>query len=336
MEFIYKALRGTLEHTSVTEDEVDRQLTRLQQQTPRMTQVTDRAAKSGDEVILDYAGYCGGVQFEGGTAEKQALTLGSGMFIPGFEEQLVGAKIGEDVVVHVTFPKDYRAENLAGKEAEFRCKIHEIHEKSAYALDDAFAREVGQCPTLAALRSRLKESLQAYYDECAEMELQDQLMRQAAATLDYTPAKDELEKAMDAQLEVLRAQLAQRGLTLEAYCQFTGAKEDQLREDTRAEDESALRIQHAAERSRRGGRGGARRHLPAERHDDRAAPAVYERGIRADRRRQHPHEEGHRLRSQPRGRDQKRRHGNHKIKGTLPACITGCRRAIAVSTKQGW
>ena len=124
MELIYKALRGTLEHTSVTEDEVDRQLTRLQQQTPRMTQVTDRAAKSGDEVILDYAGYCGGVQFEGGTAEKQALTLGSGMFIPGFEEQLVGAKIGEDVVVHVTFPKDYRAENLAGKEAEFRCKIH--------------------------------------------------------------------------------------------------------------------------------------------------------------------------------------------------------------------
>lgn len=248
MEFIYKALRGTLEHTSVTEDEVDRQLTRLQQQTPRMTQVTDRAAKSGDEVILDYAGYCGGVQFEGGTAEKQALTLGSGMFIPGFEEQLVGAKIGEDVAVHVTFPKDYRAENLAGKEAEFRCKIHEIHEKSAYALDDAFAREVGQCPTLAALRSRLKESLQAYYDECAEMELQDQLMRQAAATLDYTPAKDELEKAMDAQLEVLRAQLAQRGLTLEAYCQFTGAKEDQLREDTRAEAESALRIQHAAER----------------------------------------------------------------------------------------
>lgn len=188
------------------------------------------------------------MQFEGGTAEKQALTLGSGMFIPGFEEQLVGAKIGEDVAVHVTFPKDYRAENLAGKEAEFRCKIHEIHEKSAYALDDAFAREVGQCPTLAALRSRLKESLQAYYDECAEMELQDRLMRQAAATLDYTPAKDELEKAMDAQLEVLRAQLAQRGLTLEAYCQFTGAKEDQLREDTRAEAESALRIQHAAER----------------------------------------------------------------------------------------
>ena len=142
MEFIYKALRGTLEHTSVTEDEVDRQLTRLQQQTPRMTQVTDRAAKSGDEVILDYAGYCGGVQFEGGTAEKQALTLGSGMFIPGFESQLVGAHAGSDVLVTVTFPKDYRATELAGKPAEFRCHIVEVREKSAYELDDVFAKEV--------------------------------------------------------------------------------------------------------------------------------------------------------------------------------------------------
>ena len=248
MSFVYKGLKANFEKLTVTEHELDRQMDRLRQQTPRVIPVTERAAKMGDDVVLDYAGFVDGKQFDGGTAKEQVLTLGSGMFIPGFEEQLVGAKIGEDVVVHVTFPKDYRAENLAGKEAEFRCKIHEIHEKSAYALDDAFAREVGQCPTLAALRSRLKESLQAYYDECAEMELQDQLMRQAAATLDYTPAKDELEKAMDAQLEVLRAQLAQRGLTLEAYCQFTGAKEDQLREDTRAEAESALRIQHAAER----------------------------------------------------------------------------------------
>lgn len=248
MSFVYKGLKANFEKLTVTEHELDRQMDRLRQQTPRVIPVTERAAKMGDDVVLDYAGFVDGKQFDGGTAKEQVLTLGSGMFIPGFEEQLVGAKIGEDVVVHVTFPKDYRAENLAGKEAEFRCKIHEIHEKSAYALDDAFAREVGQCPTLAALRSRLKESLQAYYDECAEMELQDRLMRQAAATLDYTPAKDELEKAMDAQLEVLRAQLAQRGLTLEAYCQFTGAKEDQLREDTRAEAESALRIQHAAER----------------------------------------------------------------------------------------
>ena len=181
MELIYKGLRGTLEHMEVSDSEVERQLKRLQEQTPRRVPVTDRPAQNGDEVVLDYAGYCDGVQCEGGTAEKQSLTLGSGMFIPGFEEQLTGAKIGEDVTVHVTFPKDYRAENLAGRDAEFRCKIHEIRQNVPYELDDTFAKEVGQCRTLDEMRGRLRESLRAYYEDCAEMELQDKLMRQAAA-----------------------------------------------------------------------------------------------------------------------------------------------------------
>ena len=235
MEFLYKALKGTLEHVPVTEEEVDRQLVRLQQ-TPRIRPVTDRPARNGDEVVLDYAGYCGGVQFEGGTAEKQSLTLGSGMFIPGFEEQLVGAKIGEEVTVRVTFPADYRAKELAGKEAEFRCKIHEIHQKEQYALDDTFAQEVGQCPTLEALRGRLRDTLHEYYEERAEIELQDSLMRQVASTLDYTPTEAELEAGVDAQIELLRSQLARKGLTLETYCQFTGSTEAQLREDAKPEE----------------------------------------------------------------------------------------------------
>lgn len=248
MEFIYKNLTGTLEHMEVTAEEIDRQLTRLQQQTPRYTPVVGRPAQSGDEVVLDYAGFCDGEQFEGGTAEKQTLTLGSGMFIPGFEEQLMGANVGEEVTVHVTFPADYRAENLAGKDAEFRCKLHEIRQRSVYALDDTFAQEVGQCKTLQELRERLGESLHAYYEDCAEMELQDKLMRQATATLDYTPNAEEMEKGIDAQMELLKAQLGRKGLTLEAYCQFTGESEAQLREDAKPEAENALRIQHAAER----------------------------------------------------------------------------------------
>lgn len=247
MEFLYKALKGTLEHVPVTEEEVDRQLVRLQQ-TPRIRPVTDRPARNGDEVVLDYAGYCGGVQFEGGTAEKQSLTLGSGMFIPGFEEQLVGAKIGEEVTVRVTFPADYHAKELAGKEAEFRCKIHEIHQKEQYALDDTFAQEVGQCPTLEALRGRLRDTLHEYYEERAEIELQDSLMRQVASTLDYTPTEAELEAGVDAQIELLRSQLARKGLTLETYCQFTGSTEAQLREDAKPEAQTSLRIQRAAER----------------------------------------------------------------------------------------
>ena len=248
MSFVYKGLRATYEKLTVTDEELERQLLRLQQQTPRTVAVTDRAAQMGDEVVLDYAGFCDGKQFDGGTAKEQALTLGSGMFIPGFETQLIGSKAGSDVLVTVTFPEDYRAKDLAGKKAEFHCHIVEVHEKSSYELDDVFAKEVGGCQTLEEMKTKLRASLQAYHDECAEMEVQDKLMRQAAATLDYTPTADELEKGIDAQIEVLKAQLAHKGLTLEAYLQFTGSTEQKLREEVKPEAENSLRIQTAAER----------------------------------------------------------------------------------------
>ncbi|MBQ1264520.1 MAG: trigger factor [Oscillospiraceae bacterium] len=248
MEFIYKNLQAEYEKLIVTDADVDEQIMRLQQQNPRIIPVTDRPAQNGDEVVLDYAGFCGGEQFAGGTAEKQTLVLGSGMFIPGFEEQLVGASIGEERVVKVTFPEAYHAENLAGKEAEFRCKIHEIREKASYELDDAFAKEVGKCDSYEILRKRVAESLQAYSDERAEFELQDKLMRQAAATLDFTPTQEELTEAVDAQINAMQAQLAQRGLSLEMYCQFTGSTMDKLRADAKSEAENSLRMQRTAMR----------------------------------------------------------------------------------------
>lgn len=247
MELIYKNLKATLEKVTVTEKEIDEQLLKLQQQNPKIVSVTDRAAQNGDEVVLDYAGFCGGEQFEGGTAEKQALTLGSGMFIPGFEEQLIGARIGEEVVVSVTFPTEYHAPQLAGKKAEFRCTIHEIHEKSPYALDDVFAKEVGQCESYAQLREQVGKAMQDYYDERSYMELQDRLIRQAAATLDFAPTQKELDDALEAQMQTMAAQLGQRGLSLEMYCQFSGTTMEQLREDTRGEAENALRIQKTCE-----------------------------------------------------------------------------------------
>lgn len=248
MTFVYQGLKANFEKLTVTDQELERQLVRLQQQTPRTKIVKDRAAQMGDEVVLDYAGFCEGKQFDGGTAKEQALTLGSGMFIPGFEAQLVGATTGSDVTVNVTFPADYRATELAGKPAEFRCHIVEIHEKAEYALDDTFAKEVGGCENLEEMKVKLRASLQAYYDEQAEMDVQDRLMRQAAATLDYAPTADELQKGIDAQIELLKAQLARKGLTLDAYCQFTGASEAQLREDARPDAENALRIQACAAR----------------------------------------------------------------------------------------
>ena len=242
MSFVYKGLKANFEKLTVTEHELDRQMDRLRQQTPRVIPVTERAAKMGDDVVLDYAG------FDGGTAKEQVLTLGSGMFIPGFESQLVGAHAGSDVLVTVTFPKDYRATELAGKPAEFRCHIVEVREKSAYELDDVFAKEVGGCQTLEEMKQKLRQSLQDYYDERAEMEVQDTLMRQAAATLDYTPSAQELKEGIDAQVELLKAQLGRKGLTLEAYLQFTGKTEQQIRDDAKPEAEDSLRIQKSAER----------------------------------------------------------------------------------------
>ena len=248
MSFVYKGLSANFEKLTVTDHELERQLVRLQQQTPRAVPVTDRAAKLGDEVVLDYAGFVDGKQFEGGTAKEQVLTLGSGMFIPGFETQLVGAEKGADVLVTVTFPEDYRAAELAGKPAEFKCHVLEIREKTPYELDDVFAKEVGGCETLEEMKEKLRQSLQAYYDDRAEMEVQDSLMRQAAATLDYTPTDKELEAGIDAQVELLKAQLGQKGLTLDAYLQFTGQTEQKLREDAKPEAVNSLRIQKAADR----------------------------------------------------------------------------------------
>ena len=245
MSFTYKGLTAQYSRHIVTGEEIDRQLHRLQQQTPRIALVEDRPTELGDEVVLDYAGFCDGEQFAGGTAENQTLTLGSGQFIPGFEEQLLDKVVGETVIVKVTFPEQYHAENLAGKEAEFRCKIHQIRIKSTYELDDTFAKEVGGCETFAQMREKMGLSMQAYTDERGEMDLQDQLLRQAAETLEFDPSEAQIEEEVSIQMQNLSAQLAQQGLSLEMYCSFLGTTEEDLRKDAYPAAEAALR-NHAA------------------------------------------------------------------------------------------
>ena len=247
MSFVYRGLKAENVRHIVTAEEVQRQLVRLQQQNPRIAVITDRATQLGDEVVLDYAGFCGGEQFAGGTAEKQTLTLGSGMFIPGFEEQLVDKVPGEEVSVKVMFPSEYHAENLAGKAAEFKCKIHEIRVKTNYELDDTFAREVGGCDTFAEMERKMLESLQAYTDERGEMDLQDRLMRMASETLEFTPSESQINAELDEQMHNLTAQLAQQGLTLEMYCQFLNTTEEALRADARGNALASVRVQAAIE-----------------------------------------------------------------------------------------
>ena len=245
MAFTYKGLSAKLERHTVTEEEVNRQLQRLVQENPRIAEVTDRPTENGDEVVLDYAGFCDGEQFQGGTAENQTLVLGSGMFIPGFEEQLLDKVPGEKVTVKVTFPEAYHAENLAGKEAEFHCTIHAIRVKTPHQLDDTFAKEVGGCETMEAMRQRMQQSMQSYADSQGEMDLQDQLLRMAADTLDYEPTEEEVKQGIDEQMKVLQAQLSQQGLSLEMYCSFMQTTEDKLREDSRETAIATLRSQKA-------------------------------------------------------------------------------------------
>ena len=247
MSFVYRGLQAQLDRHVVTEEEVNRQMERLRQQSPKIAVITDRPTENGDEIVLDYAGFCGGEQFAGGTAQKQTLVLGSGSFIPGFEEQLLDKVPGEEVVVKVMFPSQYHAAELAGKAAEFRCKIHEIRVKTEHQLDDEFAKEVGGCETFAEMQEKLRQSLQAYTDDRGEMDLQDRLLRQAAATMEFTPSEKQIEQELDEQMQNLRAQLAQQGLTMEMYCQFLNTNEQTLREDARANAEQSIRIQAAIE-----------------------------------------------------------------------------------------
>ena len=248
MSFTYRGLKAELKRHIITDAEVDRQIQRLQQQNPRIAVIKDRPTENGDEVVLDYAGYCDGVQFEGGTAQDQTLVLGSGMFIPGFEEQLLDKVPGEPVLVQVTFPEVYHSEALAGKAAEFHCTIHEIRVKTPYELDDTFAKEVGGCENLAQMREQLKKNMQDYTDERGEMDLQDRLLRQAAATLDYTVDPQDLEKAVNEQLKSLEGQLAQQGLNLELYCSFMNTTVEDLRKDAYPAAEAALRNHVAVEK----------------------------------------------------------------------------------------
>ena len=248
MAFTYRGLRAELHKHTVTEAEVDKQIQRLQQQNPRIAVIKDRPTENGDEVVLDYAGFCDGEQFPGGTAEKQTLVLGSGMFIPGFEEQLLDKVPGEQVIVEVTFPTEYHAKELAGKKAEFRCTIHEIRVKTQYELDDTFAQEIGGCYTFEEMREQMQKSMQEYTDQRGEMDLQDRLLRQAAATLDYTVDPEELEKAVTEQLNNMQAQLAQQGLSLEMYCQFMNTTEEALRKDAYPAAEAALRNMAAVDK----------------------------------------------------------------------------------------
>lgn len=248
MEFQYLGLQAELELLPITDQEVDQRLLQLQNQNPKRTPVTGRAAQQGDEIVLDYTGFCDGKLLPGGSAQGQTLVLGSGMLIPGFEEQLVGAWPEQPVTVSVTFPQKYHAPELSGKPATFQCVIHQIRLCTPSELNDDFAKSMGDFQTLEELRQALRQEMQQSRDQRAEMDLQDRLIRQAAQTLEFTPTEAQIDRAVEGHMETLRTQLARQNLTMEMYCQFTGQTVEALRAMARDDAAAQLRVHAAIDR----------------------------------------------------------------------------------------
>lgn len=231
MEFKYRGLRARLEHVDVTDEEVTRQLVRLQQQSQRRTPVFDRPSQNGDELVLDYAGFADGQQFAGGTAEKQTLALGSGTFIPGFEEQMVGMSIGEEKDITVTFPEQYHSEELAGKEAVFHVKVNAIEETVLPEADDEFAKDVSEFDTIAELRADKRKKLEEAAELRAKNQRENELIEKACENAAVVIPEAMIERQMDHILNDIRYRLSMQGISLEDYCKYTGTSIEDMRKE---------------------------------------------------------------------------------------------------------
>ncbi len=227
----YRGLKAVREHLTISEAQVDRQIETLLQTRMKTIEVTDRPAQADDELVLDYAGEIGGEYFQGGTAENQTLVLGSGAFIPGFEEQLMGKRAGESVDVHVRFPEQYHAPELAGKDAVFHCKIRQIRLKERYRPDDEFAREVGGCESYAQFRQSIRKALQTYADAQSDAEVKEKLLNQVCESAHFELPQAQIDAALELEMRSLENQLARQGLNLDQYCSFMKQTREDLRRD---------------------------------------------------------------------------------------------------------
>ncbi|NDO51227.1 trigger factor [Lachnospiraceae bacterium MD335] len=219
---VYKGVEVEKTDASVTDEEVDAAIERERESSARTVSVEDRAVQDGDMTTLDFEGFVDGVAFEGGKGENYPLTIGSNTFIPGFEEQLIGAELDKEVEVNVTFPEDYQAQELAGKPAVFKCTIKEIKEKQLPDLDDEFASEVSEFETLAEYKESVKKDLEEKKAEEAKLEKEDKVVDAiiAAAKMDIPAAMLETQQRQMAEDFAQRIQM--QGISIDQYFQITG------------------------------------------------------------------------------------------------------------------
>ncbi|HLS35006.1 MAG TPA: trigger factor [Bacillota bacterium] len=238
----YKQLEVEKIDVEVTDEDVDEEMSALQEQHAELVIKEEGEVEEGNTVVIDFKGFVDGEAFEGGEAENHSLEIGSGQFIPGFEEQLVGASSGDELEVEVTFPEEYHAEDLAGKEAVFEVKVHEIKEKEVPELDDEFAKDVDEeVETLDELKEKTKEQMLEQRQTEADNAKREQLIEQASdnATVDIPDVMIETE--VDQMLNEFQQNLQAQGMTLEMYTQFSGQDEEAIKEQMREDAEKRVK-----------------------------------------------------------------------------------------------
>ncbi len=243
----YTGLTAEKNVHTVKDEAIDAELARMQDRNGRIL-TREGKAENGDTANIDFEGFVDGVAFEGGKAEKFDLVLGSGSFIPGFEEQVVGHEAGEEFDVNVTFPEQYQAEELAGKPAVFKIKLHEVKTKELPALDDEFAKDVSEYDTLDELKASIRKGMEEQNERQASMEVEDKLVNQVIDTIEGDIPEAMYESRMDDMVRDFEYRLAQQGLKLEMYLQYLGQTMDQFRASFKEQAEKQVKIRLALEK----------------------------------------------------------------------------------------
>ncbi len=225
----YKGIEIEKVEYNVTDEDVENEISKIREENARLINIEDRPVQEGDQVILDYKGMIDGEEFEGGSAENAVLEVGSNMFIPGFEEQLIGMNIGEEKEIKVTFPEDYHVEEIKGKEAVFKVKIKEIKEKELPELDDEFAKDVSEFDTFEEFKADVKRKLEEAVQDNMRAEMENNLLQKVVENANVDIPEPMIESEIDRQINELDFTLRYQGLSLEQYLSFVDMSMDDIR-----------------------------------------------------------------------------------------------------------
>ncbi|MCG1027880.1 trigger factor [Virgibacillus halodenitrificans] len=238
----YKGLEVEEQSVEVTEEDVEKEIEHQREHHAELVVKEEGTVEEGDTVVIDFEGFLGDEPFEGGKGENHSLEIGSGQFIPGFEEQLVGKKAEEDTEITLTFPEDYHAEELAGKEATFKVKIHEIKSKELPELDDEFAKDVDEeVETLDELKKKKKEELEEQKKQEAENQKRETLLEKASENAEVVIPEAMVDTELDQMVKEFEQRLQMQGMTLEMYSQFSGQDVDALKEQMKEDAEKRVK-----------------------------------------------------------------------------------------------